>query len=78
MDKLKVFELFKNGEDFDPIASRLYSLSEMLGEMDEADDCLDMVHNKVLEALDWYNRYCDRYGYKKWWEQSTFTESRDS
>jgi hypothetical protein len=75
MEKQKVLELFKNDEDFDPIASRLFTLSELLNNFEESDDCLEMVHNKVLEALDWYTRYCDRYGFKKWWEPSTLGDN---
>ncbi len=59
----KVLKLFKSTVDQDIILSRLSSVNEILNQCDN-DEILDIVQNKVLEAIDWYSRYCDMNGYE--------------
>ena len=57
-----IIQLFKTEEDKDIIWTRLHALSDLLNACEE-DDCLDQVHNKILEAIDWYARYLDVNGF---------------
>ena len=57
-----VIQLFKTEEDKDIIWQRLHALSDLLNEC-EVDENLDQVHNKILEAIDWYARYIDVNGF---------------
>lgn len=57
-----ILTLFKNPEDRDLILSRLNKLSDLFNELDD-DSFLEMAHYKILEAIDWYSRYCDGCGY---------------
>lgn len=57
-DDNKILHLFKNNVDFDPIHSRLCSVSDLFNSYEE-DPMLELAHNKVLEAIDWYERYLD-------------------
>ena len=61
----KILKLFKTEEDLDIIASRLHSISDIINEC-EFDETLDIVHTKILEAIDWYARYCDQNGHLTW------------
>jgi hypothetical protein len=58
----KVLELFKSQEDQDIILNRLHAVNDILNEFD--DEMLDLVQTKVLEAIDWYSRYCDEVGFE--------------
>lgn len=66
--KSNILQLFKNDADADIILSRLHAISDILNQCEE-DIFLDQVHNKVLEAIDWYHRYCDEYGYQVYSEE---------
>ncbi len=58
-----VLKLFKSTADQDIILARLMAINEILNDC-ESDEVLDIVQNKVLEAIDWYSRYCDINGYE--------------
>lgn len=60
-DQNKILTLFKSPEDSDIILSRLHSINDILNECEE-DEVLDIVQNKIIEAIDWYTRYCDEFG----------------
>ena len=59
----KVLKLFKNSVEQDVILARLSSVNEILNHCED-DELLDIVQNKVLEAIDWYSRYCDINGFE--------------
>jgi|GEM_PF-6260506 len=61
-DSSNILTLIKGDDERDVILSRLYSISDKLNSMAE-DPYLDQVHNKVIEAIDWYLRYADVHGY---------------
>lgn len=59
----KVLQLFKNLNSADIILNRLHGVNEILNDCEE-DPYLDIVQNKVIEAIDWYERYCHSNGYE--------------
>ncbi len=62
--KAKILKLFKNQEEQDIILSRLYAVNDILNRYEEEDDYLDLVQTKIIEAIDWYSRYCDEHGFE--------------
>ena len=60
--KINILKLFKNEEDNDIILSRLHSLNDILRDCED-DEVLNIVQQKILEAIDWYNRYVDESGF---------------
>jgi len=57
-----VLKLVKDDYEADIILSRLHSISDVLSEM-ESDPYLENAHNKVIEAIDWYLRFCEDRGF---------------
>ncbi|MBL7663662.1 MAG: hypothetical protein JNM93_00905 [Bacteriovoracaceae bacterium] len=58
----KILKLYKSQEEQDVILMRLHAVNDILNECD-SDELLDIVQNKIIEAIDWYTRYCDDCGY---------------
>jgi uncharacterized membrane protein YjjP (DUF1212 family) len=59
----RILTLFKNKSDRDIILSRLHSVNDILNDCED-DEILNIVQNKVLEAIDWYGRYVDLCDFK--------------
>jgi hypothetical protein len=66
-----ILQLIKSSEDQDIIYQRLKSVCDLINKYEEDDPLLDIVQNKVIEAIDWYERFCEQNGFRLVWENDS-------
>lgn len=76
--KQNILQLIKAPEDQDIVYNRLLSICDLLDKHGEDDPLLDIVQNKVIEAIDWYERYCEESGFNLVWENDDQSEKPQS